>query len=201
MSSRRNSVLKSHSLPDTSRGEVALSVLRSAVPNPNPSERTEQSAKSVRAGTPKEEQQIREDPISVPVLRPQAGVLEDGVGSTKHLEPFEIFGKKSYLNSVLKPTLFQILRGEVARLKGQLSKNRSDSSQQVAALAKEEQQIREENLRLRRKLEMEMERRQELCRHLSESESSLEMEDERHFNELSHQGQVWGFVAACSRSF
>ncbi len=39
-------------------------------------------------------------------------------------------------------------------------------------------------MRLRRKLEMEIERRKELTRHLSESESSLEMEDERHFNEL-----------------
>lgn len=46
----------------------------------------------------------------------------------------------------------------------------------MAMLTKDEQQIREENLRLRRKLEMELERRQELCRHLSESESSLEME-------------------------
>ncbi len=35
-----------------------------------------------------------------------------------------------------------------------------------------------------------MERRQELCRHLSESESSLEMEEERQFNELSSHGQI-----------
>lgn len=51
--------------------------------------------------------------------------------------------------------------------------------QRMAQYAKEEQHIRDENLRLQRKLQMEMERRETLCRHLSESESSLEMDDER----------------------
>lgn len=37
----------------------------------------------------------------------------------------------------------------------------------------EEKQIREENLRLQRKLQLEVERREALCRHLSESESRL----------------------------
>jgi coiled-coil domain-containing protein 6 len=46
-----------------------------------------------------------------------------------------------------------------------------------------------ENLRLRRKLELETERRNDLFRHLSESESSLEIEDERVFNELSGHGK------------
>jgi len=45
--------------------------------------------------------------------------------------------------------------------------------------AEEERQVREENVRLQRKLQMEIERREQLCRHLSESESSLEMDDER----------------------
>lgn len=48
--------------------------------------------------------------------------------------------------------------------------------------------MREENLRLQRKLQREMERREALCRQLSESESSLEMDDERCFNEMSAQG-------------
>lgn len=39
--------------------------------------------------------------------------------------------------------------------------------------------MREENIRLQRKLQREMERREALCRQLSESESSLEMDDER----------------------
>lgn len=40
--------------------------------------------------------------------------------------------------------------------------------------------MREENMRLQRKLQREMERREALCRQLSESESSLEMDDERY---------------------
>lgn len=59
----------------------------------------------------------------------------------------------------------------------------------MAHFAREEQQVREENLRLQRKLQLEVERREQLCRNLSESESSLEMEDERHFNELNSSGQ------------
>lgn len=50
----------------------------------------------------------------------------------------------------------------------------------MAQYAQEEKQIREENIRLQRKLQMEMERREALCRHLSESESSLEMDEERY---------------------
>ena len=49
----------------------------------------------------------------------------------------------------------------------------------MAALMEEEKHVKEENLRLQRKLQMETERREALCRHLSESESSLEMDDER----------------------
>lgn len=41
----------------------------------------------------------------------------------------------------------------------------------MAQFAQEEKQIKEENLRLQRRLQMEMERREALCRHLSESES------------------------------
>jgi len=45
--------------------------------------------------------------------------------------------------------------------------------------AEEERHIRQENLRLQRKLQMEIERREQLCRRLSESESSMEMDEER----------------------
>ena len=41
----------------------------------------------------------------------------------------------------------------------------------MAAFVKEEQEIKEENLRLQRRLQLEMDRREALCRHLSESES------------------------------
>jgi len=51
--------------------------------------------------------------------------------------------------------------------------------EKMVQYAEEERHIREENLRLQRKLQMEIERREQLCRTLSESESSLEMDDER----------------------
>jgi len=47
--------------------------------------------------------------------------------------------------------------------------------------AEEERQIRQENIRLQRKLQMEIERREQLCRRLSESESTIEMDEERWF--------------------
>lgn len=84
----------------------------------------------------------------------------------------------------------QSLREEVTVLKDMLKKAEESNTAVAAQYAKEEQKVREENLRLRRKLEMEVERRQDLCRHLSESESSLEIEDERHFNELSSHRQI-----------
>ena len=51
--------------------------------------------------------------------------------------------------------------------------------EKMAAYAKEERSVKEENIRLQRKLLREMERREALSRQLSESESSLEMDDER----------------------
>ncbi|EDV97786.1 coiled-coil domain-containing protein 6 [Drosophila grimshawi] len=66
----------------------------------------------------------------------------------------------------------QTLREEVLRLHANL-----------ATAQKEEKSIREENARLQRKLKQEVERREALCRHLSESESSLEMDEERFYNE------------------
>ncbi len=43
--------------------------------------------------------------------------------------------------------------------------------EKMAHYVQEEKHIRDENLRLQRRLQMEMERREALCRHLSESES------------------------------
>ncbi|XP_013782493.1 coiled-coil domain-containing protein 6-like [Limulus polyphemus] len=80
----------------------------------------------------------------------------------------------------------QHLRNEVAKLKMQLLNAQQEYSEKMAQFAMDEKQVREENVRLQQKLQMEMERREALCRHLSESESSLEMDEERHFNELSH---------------
>uniref|UniRef100_A0A023GKH1 Putative coiled-coil domain-containing protein 6 n=1 Tax=Amblyomma triste TaxID=251400 RepID=A0A023GKH1_AMBTT len=80
------------------------------------------------------------------------------------------------------------LRGELARLRAQLHDTQQEHNEKVAQFAQEERQIREENVRLQRKLQLEMDRREALCRHLSESESSLEMDEERHFNEMSAHG-------------
>ncbi|ODM88984.1 Coiled-coil domain-containing protein 6 [Orchesella cincta] len=77
----------------------------------------------------------------------------------------------------------QHLRNEVDRLKAQLNIAQQQHADKMAQFAMEERTIRDENLRLQRRLQLEMERREALCRHLSESESSLEMEDERHFHE------------------
>lgn len=75
------------------------------------------------------------------------------------------------------------LRREVSRLKGNLEKVERDHKENMAKIVREEKLIKEENIRLQRRLQMEVDRREALCRHLSESESSLEMDDERHFNE------------------
>lgn len=87
-------------------------------------------------------------------------------------------------------THIQWLRNEVTRLKQQLATSLQEKEEKMAQFAQEEKQIKEENLRLQRRLQMEMERREALCRHLSESESSLEMEEERHYNELTGYGHV-----------
>lgn len=75
------------------------------------------------------------------------------------------------------------LRREVSRLKANLEKAERDHKENMAKIVREEKLIKEENVRLQRRLQMEVDRREALCRHLSESESSLEMDDERHFNE------------------
>lgn len=77
----------------------------------------------------------------------------------------------------------QTLRSEVEKLRNNLAAAERESLEKTQHFAQEERHIREENMRLQRKLQLEVERREALCRHLSESESSLEMEEERIFNE------------------
>lgn len=72
----------------------------------------------------------------------------------------------------------QNLRSEVIRLRVNLAAAQKETNEKMQQFAQEEKCIREENLRLQRKLQLEVERREALCRHLSESESSLEMEEE-----------------------
>ncbi|XP_071952365.1 coiled-coil domain-containing protein 6-like [Antedon mediterranea] len=82
----------------------------------------------------------------------------------------------------------QTLRQEVLRLRRQLHMTQMEKSEQMAQLMQEEKGVKEENIRLQRRLLLEQERREALSRHLSESESSLEMDDERHFNEMTAHG-------------
>lgn len=77
----------------------------------------------------------------------------------------------------------QNLRSEVLRLRSNLMAAQKETNQKMQQFAQEEKTIREENLRLQQKLQAEVERRERLCRHLSESESSLEMDEERFYNE------------------
>ncbi|XP_062330436.1 coiled-coil domain-containing protein 6b isoform X2 [Osmerus eperlanus] len=82
----------------------------------------------------------------------------------------------------------RFLKNEVERLKKNLRSAALQHTEKRAQYIEEERHMREENVRLQRKLQREMERREALCRQLSESESSLEMDDERYFNEMSAQG-------------
>ncbi|GFT22838.1 coiled-coil domain-containing protein 6 [Nephila pilipes] len=84
----------------------------------------------------------------------------------------------------------QHLRNEVAKLKMQLLNAQQEHSEKMAQFAMEEKNVRDENIRLQRRLQMEMDRREALCRHLSESESSLEMDEERQLNEMSTSGHL-----------
>ncbi|XP_036216984.1 coiled-coil domain-containing protein 6 isoform X1 [Bactrocera oleae] len=77
----------------------------------------------------------------------------------------------------------QTLRSEVVRLRSNLAAAQKEATIKLQQFAQEEKSIREENARLQRKLKLEVERREALCRHLSESESSLEMDEERFYNE------------------
>lgn len=68
-------------------------------------------------------------------------------------------------------------------MRSNLAAAEKESQEKTQQFAQEEKCIRDENKRLQRKLQLEVERREALSRHLSESESSLEFEDERLFNE------------------
>ncbi|XP_020901631.1 coiled-coil domain-containing protein 6 [Exaiptasia diaphana] len=115
-------------------------------------------------------QEKLEEPISEPPSPRQFTEAEDTAG-----------GIATHITS---------LREEIRRLRLQLAKSEADYCEKMQAYAKEERQTKEENIRLQRKLLREMERREALSRQLSESESSLEMDDERHFNEMTSHGQA-----------
>eukprot|EP00118_Oscarella_pearsei_P025291 m.307933 g.307933 ORF g.307933 m.307933 type:complete len:474 (+) comp43036_c0_seq1:2-1423(+) len=77
------------------------------------------------------------------------------------------------------------LQTEVKMLMKRLNDTEERHKEKMTAFEVDERAVQEENLRLQRRLMLEIERREALSRQLSESESSLEMEDERHFNEFT----------------
>ena len=73
------------------------------------------------------------------------------------------------------------LKKEVDQLRNQLTQSSEQHTTQMKSMENEEKSLREENFRLQRKLNMEVERREALHRHLSESDVSVEMDDDRFF--------------------
>ena len=71
------------------------------------------------------------------------------------------------------------LKQEVDQLRRQLTQSSEQHTTQMKSMENEEKTLREENVRLQRKLNMEVERREALHRHLSESDVSVEMDDDR----------------------
>ena len=85
---------------------------------------------------------------------------------------FKALDRKSYGKALMVLlTSDLIISPSCFSLKRQLELGKAEHERKMAVYAKEEQEIREENLRLQRRLQLEMERREALCRHLSESES------------------------------
>ena len=59
---------------------------------------------------------------------------------------------------------FVFLQAECARLKHTLATAKGEHEAKMAEFVREEKEIKEENLRLQRRLQLEMERREALCR-------------------------------------
>lgn len=75
------------------------------------------------------------------------------------------------------------LRQEVVRLRDAVDNTNNQCTDKLRNLERDEKILQDENRLLRKRLQAEIERRQEMCRNLSESESSLEIDEERQFNE------------------
>ncbi|XP_002128917.2 coiled-coil domain-containing protein 6 [Ciona intestinalis] len=85
------------------------------------------------------------------------------------------------------------LKKEVEWLRRQLKGMQNDRHSKINLFLSEEKSLREENARLHHQLLLETERREALSRQLSESESSLEMDEEsRHVLESSSQSSLTG---------
>lgn len=108
--------------------------------------------------------------------------LESRLGTTPPPSP------NDRLNPAALNSRIVHLSGEVQRLKRLLATTDAQNKEKMQALVDEERALKEENVRLQRRLLREVEKREAISRQLSESESSLEMEDERQFNERFRHG-------------
>merc|ERR1719210_2715890 len=136
--------------------------------------------------TEKRSLQMKMDPQENSVV-----VGPSSASSTPFAPPLSEFSSKGNGDTATNlANHIRALKTECAKLRHQLSIAKCENEKKMAEFVKEEKEIKEENLRLQRRLQLEMERREALCRHLSESESSLEMEEERVYNELSHASQA-----------
>lgn len=72
------------------------------------------------------------------------------------------------------------LRQEVVRLRDAVDNTNNQCTDKLRNLERDEKILQDENRLLRKRLQAEIERRQEMCRNLSESESSLEIDEERY---------------------
>lgn len=109
--------------------------------------------------------------------------LDQPISEDATMSPSQIQQNVNGDDSSALSSHIQNLRSEVEKLRSNLAAAEKESLEKSQHFAQEERHIKEENMRLQRKLQLEVERREALCRHLSESESSLEMEEERLFNE------------------
>lgn len=86
-------------------------------------------------------------------------------------------------NSITSTDCAQQLKDEIEKLRQELNNQKEIQKEQIEGILLEEQTVKNENLRLKRKLQIEVDRREELYRKLSESESSIEMDEERVLNQ------------------
>uniref|UniRef100_A0A0K2TGN8 Coiledcoil domaincontaining protein 6like [Ceratitis capitata] n=1 Tax=Lepeophtheirus salmonis TaxID=72036 RepID=A0A0K2TGN8_LEPSM len=116
------------------------------------------------------------------ILRSLQLKLDQPVSELKSLQNIsdEIRNKADSLSNNI-----HALREECARLKQQLNVGKLEHERKMAEYAKEEKEVRDENLRLQRRLQLEVERKETFRRHVSETESDLEMEEERVYNEMT----------------
>ena len=110
--------------------------------------------------------------ISLPVQNNQCSEQEiDTVLSSMEVEGDRASLIHSYIGR---------LRQEVVRLRDAVQDTNNQCTDKLRNLERDEKILQDENRRLRKRLQAEIERRQEMCRNLSESESSLEIDEERY---------------------